>query len=394
MKKLKYTKNFIINEITRLSSVEFVDVIADFEYCTSKDTFSVVLVTSEGYKYAKKISTVIQNIQKNRTMAKFSPFLDGVYGVDNFKLWLSRNRPTMTIVDCPQKLTWDTYLKVYDSNWDEEHDMLLKNIYNMKSPKATFYSKQGEKINEVQFQRNIDKYMKNSCYMGWRLLSDYSDYINNTTRMLFKNKEGYLAARKFCDLKLNTELIIFNSHTPELAMLNIKRYLEIHYPHITLIEGQTFSKKLANFKFKCKYHGEFESSWNNFYNRKQNCPLCREQSISKGEDFINAFLIELGYNFKRQYTFRDLLSKNNKRLKFDFAIFKDGCLVGLIEFQGQQHYKEFGGYFEGQLKEIQERDRLKKEYCRKNNIPLLILKYDNKDLKRSIKSFYKRITIN
>lgn len=48
--------------------------------------------------------------------------------------------------------------------------------------------------------------------------------------------------------------------------------------------------------------------------------------------------------------------------------------MGLIEFQGRQHYEEIKMY--GGLKPIQHRDQIKRDYCKANNIPLLEIRYD------------------
>ena len=58
-----------------------------------------------------------------------------------------------------------------------------------------------------------------------------------------------------------------------------------------------------------------------------------------------------------------------------------------IEYQGKQHYEPvefFGG--EEQFLLNQKRDNIKREYCDKNNIPLLELKYtlSNKEIKENI----------
>ena len=60
---------------------------------------------------------------------------------------------------------------------------------------------------------------------------------------------------------------------------------------------------------------------------------------------------------------------------------------GLIEFQGWQHdypVKRFGGKEEFEKRKI--RDKLKKEYCVKNNIPLLII-YPDDDINKKINNF-------
>ena len=80
--------------------------------------------------------------------------------------------------------------------------------------------------------------------------------------------------------------------------------------------------------------------------------------------------------FQTQYTFDDLKIQN--KLRFDFAIFKSNKLVGLIEYNGRQHYESvsrFGG--EKRLLEYQFSDQKKCEYCNNHSIPLLILNKDN-----------------
>ena len=62
----------------------------------------------------------------------------------------------------------------------------------------------------------------------------------------------------------------------------------------------------------------------------------------------------------------------------------------MIEYNGEQHYKSidfYGG--EPSFKKQQERDRLKEEYCKTRNIPLLILNKKNKNLKEDIIMFLK-----
>lgn len=97
------------------------------------------------------------------------------------------------------------------------------------------------------------------------------------------------------------------------------------------------------------------------------------------EEQIASLLKNQGIIFNRQKTFNDLLNDNKYKLKFDFAIYnKNFDLICLIEYHGQQHYKPidfFGG--EESFSKQQKNDRRKEEYCKNNNIPLLILNKDN-----------------
>ena len=68
--------------------------------------------------------------------------------------------------------------------------------------------------------------------------------------------------------------------------------------------------------------------------------------------------------------------RNIQTLPFDFAIFVDSKLVGLIEYQGDIHYISTGGWNTKQdLIQRQERDKLKREFCEANQIPLLEIPY-------------------
>ena len=98
---------------------------------------------------------------------------------------------------------------------------------------------------------------------------------------------------------------------------------------------------------------------------------------SKGEFQIEQLLKEHNIEYIREYSFSDLV--DDLPLRFDFAIFKNKQLVGLIEFQGEQHYNPSNGYYN---EVIIEHDKMKKEYCDKNNIKLIIIDYKrNYDIK-------------
>lgn len=106
---------------------------------------------------------------------------------------------------------------------------------------------------------------------------------------------------------------------------------------------------------------------------------CGCHSGSYRERFIEALLKENNVKYKREFSFKDLLSKRNYRLRFDFALFNDdGLLNCLIEYDGEQHFKEVS-CFPDSLEKRQENDALKNEYCAKNNINLIRIPYYKKD---------------
>lgn len=99
---------------------------------------------------------------------------------------------------------------------------------------------------------------------------------------------------------------------------------------------------------------------------------------SFGELAIIKLLNKNSITYKKEYVFDNLKDEGN--LRFDFAIInKQDKLLGLIEFQGEQHYinRPIGYYTQEKINKIKKHDQMKKEYCEKHNIPLLILNKDN-----------------
>ena len=103
---------------------------------------------------------------------------------------------------------------------------------------------------------------------------------------------------------------------------------------------------------------------------------------SRGEITIAEILTDAELDFKEEYSFPDLVSNTGRPLRFDFAVFDDsGDLDFLIEYQGIQHYQpkqKFGGI--SGLRKQQFNDLMKREYCKKHKITLVIIPYTDEYL--------------
>ena len=118
---------------------------------------------------------------------------------------------------------------------------------------------------------------------------------------------------------------------------------------------------------------------------------CRVQS--SGEEYIQNLLEDMNVNFKPQYTFADC--KNKYPLHFDFAIFNCEKVIGLIEYDGKQHFEAidwFGG--EDGFRKTKQRDEIKNTYCKSHDIPLLRLPYTLSidEIKKQIHEYYLSLT--
>lgn len=91
---------------------------------------------------------------------------------------------------------------------------------------------------------------------------------------------------------------------------------------------------------------------------------------SRGEIFVEKYLKDKNYSYKKEFIFKDLQDK--LPLRFDFVIFQNNNVLACIEIQGSQHYNELNGWYN---LDIIRHDKMKQEYCLNNNYPLIILDY-------------------
>lgn len=127
-----------------------------------------------------------------------------------------------------------------------------------------------------------------------------------------------------------------------------------------------------------KYGHSWISLFSAFIMGDSGCPYCKE---SKGENKIEKYLNNLNIEHIRQMKFDDCKGIRN-RLPFDFYI---PCLNTCIEFDGSQHFESkshWGG--ESGFNDIKRSDSIKNEYCEKNDIRLIRIKY-TEDVEKILK---------
>lgn len=135
---------------------------------------------------------------------------------------------------------------------------------------------------------------------------------------------------------------------------------------------------------KCKKCNQTFKQWVNNHLRGIGCPYCK---MSKGEIAVAKWLTENKVSFISQYRFKDC--KDKKSLPFDFYLLDYNTCV---EFQGAQHYDE--NYYKWKIDptrnfETQQlHDKIKKEYCKKNKIMLLEIKY-NESIEEKLENFFR-----
>jgi hypothetical protein len=130
----------------------------------------------------------------------------------------------------------------------------------------------------------------------------------------------------------------------------------------------------TNITIICPYHGEFSQSPSVHKDAKSGCPSCR---YSKGEQIISEYLSENNFAYKGQFTFAGC--KHKKLLPFDFKVELNDKPI-LIEYQGELHFRPVkfskdDKDADTRFRDIQIRDKIKKEFAEKCAIPLIELTY-------------------
>lgn len=128
----------------------------------------------------------------------------------------------------------------------------------------------------------------------------------------------------------------------------------------------------------CNKHGDFYQSPKKHL-AGQGCPMCR---ASVGEKIIFNFLKENKIFFIKNKFFKKC--RNKKLLPFDFFI---PSLNTCIEYDGVQHFMPVSLFGGGRaFEEQQRRDKIKTDFCLKNNIKLIRVKYRRKnEIKHQLK---------
>jgi very-short-patch-repair endonuclease len=204
----------------------------------------------------------------------------------------------------------------------------------------------------------------------------------------YNNKFNYSLVKYITD-KENVKIIcpihgIFEQsplHHYEIGCANCnyeKRRMDGHNNFIKkskIIHNNKYDYSLVKYKNNkikvkiiCPIHGIFEQKPESHY--YHGCHFCNE---SKGEKQIQILLDSKNIKYKREHKFNDC--KYKRRLPFDFYLPEYNLC---IEYDGSQHFSKWDRFEsddnEFEIRKI--RDQIKNEYCLKNNIKLIRIKYN------------------
>ncbi len=200
---------------------------------------------------------------------------------------------------------------------------------------------------------------------------DLVDYINNLTKIkILCNSCGNIFEQAPNNHLSGSRCNICSKNQKKSRMQFIQSCIELHeqkynYDLVDYINNLTRVKILCN-------------SCGNVFNQVPKRLLkghgCKCYSESKGEIRIAKYLSSKNIKFTKNKIFKTL--KHKSYLKPDFYL-ED--LILLIEYDGEGHYEAcFGSTVEEKQKNLEDcqlRDKLKTEWAKANNIPLLRIPY-------------------
>ena len=155
------------------------------------------------------------------------------------------------------------------------------------------------------------------------------------------------------------------------AIKNTKNELGNRYGKLTVIAKDENNDSFGRAKWICECDCGNIKSVSGADLRSGNTSSCGcKNGISKGELKIQSVLEENNISYIREYKPKNLMNK-----RFDFAILNDNNeIVRLIEFDGEQHFKETK-WGKEKLIRTQESDTIKNLYAFENGIPLIRIPY-------------------
>lgn len=199
----------------------------------------------------------------------------------------------------------------------------------------------------------------------------------------FRNKR----AEWLCQCLACGSYVVINSHNIRsghtkscgcLISKNLRQDLTGNtYGYLKVLKYDCSKDETPFWIVRCQNCGRTLSVRGDSLTRKKNPQRSCGCIISKGEMEIKRLFDTYGVEYRQQVTFDGLVGLGNNKLRFDFGVYENDKLSYLIEFQGIQHYYNAFGIDPAKYRHYRELDQAKKDFCNKNSIKLVEIKYND-----------------
>lgn len=259
---------------------------------------------------------------------------------------------------------------------DENNHKFEKPLDKIKYDKYLCCKKCARKFfDEERYKKREKDWIDKLNQCDYKILN-ISEHITTSSIIDVEDKEGYRYEANARSVKNNQKLLRFSKCSNKKYLIyNLNIYKEknnLNSEPIDIINENYYSH--IKCKFKCKCGKYFIRSINEWMDGKDLCCEC-SQIDSSYERLVKQYLNENKIEYISEFTINECRKINP--LPFDFLLKDFNCL---IEIDGQQHFMpvDYGEGIEIAQKRFlqqQENDKIKNDYCKKFNIPLLRISY-------------------
>lgn len=306
------------------------------------------------------------NIKKGQNVSKFgitNPFLE-----HNFRVALKKRGATAQYVE-HKIVTKKHKKKILVTLRCECGKLFVKDGCQIEKANINLICPNCYKLHKSKIHMKSPAIIK-KCFIdkGYNIVSEPYYYNGAKSLWLIEDKMGYIGYLSYNKLIRGSELSIYAPNNFQLRIYNLNNFFKnnnckskaikmVDREHVQIIcECGTI--------FECLYYCCFSKN-------RMFCPKCNKR-VSSFERKVEIFLEEINVKFKKQFIINSC--KDILPLPFDFYLSDYNTL---IEVDGQQHFEAiecFGG--REALLQTQKHDKIKTEYCKKWDIPLLRIGFD------------------
>lgn len=246
-------------------------------------------------------------------------------------------------------------------------------------------------------KKNNKQYLSFIEKNGYELVDKKQDLFSEGLVEVIEKNTGYRGFVNCNYVNKQKKMIVFSLFTNKKNLVyNLNQYANnnnIKTHVIRLFDDDKLRTQAI--ECKCECGDIYITTYKSFLNQKWACDKC-SQKISKNEIILKNFLEESNIDYIYEYSINSC--KDVLPLKFDFYLKKYKVL---IEVDGGHHFQpvNFGGNMDEKTLYLrylnyQKRDKIKDEFCKENNIPLLRIKYtefNNGNYKKTINEFIQTV---
>ncbi len=321
------------------------------------------LIDTEGYKYFTSYDQIHSNIKLGSKLEKIGK--TNPYAMENLQLYIQKQGSNTKVIDT-QYYSTKSLINLVCGNCGNTY----KDTYDHIRMKNHIYCQScGIERRASTHRHQVDDIKQQLSTKGYKLLNENFQTVQNIE---VEDKDGYRSSCANFYVLMNGKGFIRNHKQNLYTPYNINLYLQKQgiLTEVADLTPRHIEVKKDKIGFVCNGCGDvFYALFDHIkFNGKILCDKC-SVTMSNLEYKVKQYLDDNNVAYETQKRFPKC--KKKRCLPFDFYL-SDYNYV--IEVHGQQHYYEEEN-FSRTLKEQQEYDQYKKQFCIDNNIGYLELPF-------------------